>query len=481
MTVLTTRPDATATAGSTTIGGGAATRHAALNDNSDSTYISGGIFATPSDIGFVEPTIPTGGTVKRVTLRARVAKVGTGQSSLYWAIKDGTTTLKDVGSSGQNVSNTSITTITLGYVDRTTPVTALVASIATLNAYVYELYFDTTYVAKPVVTPYLPTGTLTNANVPTVVWTDTLDSDGGDQGFYIAKIFSSAQYGAGGFDPATSTPTATNASFSADRTVTFSDPLPNGTYRAYVAIAQSGSALSDYAYTQFTISVTPPNAPSIAVTPQASSARQQVVVTPSGSGSSADRFQVQRSPDGTNWTTFYDSDASGTQTVYDYRSPNGVNYYYQARVGHYVSGSLIYSAWATSSASQWSSPDWWLRDPADPTLNYIFKPKSQPTLNRVTRQNPMQILGSSHPVVVSDTTMAPSGDLVIRCDDNAARASLVAILANNRPIEIVGSAQAVYWDDRHVIFGDLSGERVVDSETFAMTFESLTWQEVAAP
>src|SRR5436190_13801155 len=93
MTVAITRPDATASNGSTTIGGGAASRHAALNDNSDATYVDLPGPYNPATIQMAEPVLPAGSKLKRYTIRARIG-VGSFASDpgiFTWALFDNAT------------------------------------------------------------------------------------------------------------------------------------------------------------------------------------------------------------------------------------------------------------------------------------------------------------------------------------------------------------------------------------------------------
>ena len=57
MSISTLRPSSTIANGSSSIGGGAGSRHAALNDDSDTTYVdvTGGSFFSPFSVGFTDP------------------------------------------------------------------------------------------------------------------------------------------------------------------------------------------------------------------------------------------------------------------------------------------------------------------------------------------------------------------------------------------------------------------------------------------
>ena len=102
-------------------------------------------------------------------------------------------------------------------------------------------YFEVTYVEKPVVSGVAPDGTISDTNQPVILWGTTLDADGGPQHAARIKIFTAAQYGAGGFDPALSAPTIDSGDiFGTADSWTVSQILPDGTYRAYVSIEPVG-------------------------------------------------------------------------------------------------------------------------------------------------------------------------------------------------------------------------------------------------
>lgn len=127
-----------------------------------------------------------------------------------------------------------------------------------------------------------------NANVASTGTTGTATiGDGASQSSYLVKWFSAAQYGAGGFNPATSTPTASVAGTGlGTRSVRPSAPLANATtYRAYITASKTLSGLTvdaAYAYTTFTTAATLPPAPAITATFDPTANRCAVVVQNSG-------------------------------------------------------------------------------------------------------------------------------------------------------------------------------------------------------
>lgn len=119
-------------------------------------------------------------------------------------------------------------------------------------------------------------GTVTSTTRPTITWTFTGDSL--TQGGFRVRVFTAAQYGAGGFNPETSTATYdSGVQASTNLSLTLPTSLLNTTvYRAYVMAYQAlptslyphwtvdGTTLATLGatqYTQFTINTAPPPVP----------------------------------------------------------------------------------------------------------------------------------------------------------------------------------------------------------------------------
>ena len=156
------------------------------------------------------------------------------------------------------------------------------------RATVYELFADVYFAARPTGALSIdPTSPVTTTSYPEITaaltalveaWQDNSGPAARTEVAYELKVFTAAQYGAGGFDPATSTPYWSTQGLTApldyidgstpsteDVAETPDVPLPNGVYRAYVrgqrnfAAAQFGA----WATLDFTIAVAPPTAPTI--------------------------------------------------------------------------------------------------------------------------------------------------------------------------------------------------------------------------
>lgn len=491
MTVVTTRPNATVSGTGFTASAG--TRHACTSDDSDTTYLTA-VISESMYLGFVEPTIPAGGLVKTVTLRHRGKKGGTGAGTppviTFYVFPDNAaaTVLSST------ISWTTITTVTAGsFAWSTTPGNLVVAAVHAggATALLHELYVDTTYVAKPVTAPSAPTGTLTTTNKPTIEWANTLDSDGGDQTHFQVRVFSSAQYGAGGFNPATSTATDDSGITQLPGVTSWSgiDPLPDGTYRAYVRVAQTVNGVqhwSDYAYTGFVVDV---DLPAVPDTPTLTVQTGRIKVHVEGNTGTATTtdLEVQRSEDGgTTWeplrlTTDTDGVITGTSAdVYDYEAPNGTLMSYRVRALHNYSGLYVASDWTATATATWTDTAWWLKCPEHPSLNMVVAPDSIPSYQRPVRQGVFQALGSAETVIVADERGAPRGTMRLQIDTAQERENLDALLDANATLLLQGPP-AHHWPDRYIRIGDQDRARWIDKAWVEPVVDTLPWWEVARP
>jgi len=268
-----------------TISGGSASVHAALADNSDSTFITRTSNTIPAfyEGEFGTTTLAATEQVLSVNLRARivVGTAGNAQFSLgvitdrngrtvYYSVpitKQNTLALSTVdfalnmtsAPNGAAWTQTLIDNLVFKFSDNATA-TADKTSI-------YEVYVDVLTTAQPTVTVTAPSGTITTTSFPSVVWTYA-DTDGDPQSAYEIKIFDSTTYGASGFDEDTSTPSVeTGIVASSNNGQTLEADLANSTtYRAYVRVAQLANGVnyfSDWAYSQFALSVDAPANPTV--------------------------------------------------------------------------------------------------------------------------------------------------------------------------------------------------------------------------
>ncbi len=501
MTLVVLRPNGTdSNTGTVT---GAASAHAALNDNSDSSYVT-------LDVGELvtvntgDLTLPAGAVVKSIQLRGRVASainlgivegrvdVVTVSGQQFFASQIGAgapppSTYSFTASSGYgsgNYTDSEVDSALLTFY----AVDPFLIGLDAMN--VYEAYLNVTLVTIPVVNVTGPTGTVTNANRPTITWANTLDSDGGAQTHYQVNVFSAAQYGVGGFNPATSPATDVSgivaSSALARQTVA---TLPDGTYRAYVRVAQTVNGAQHWSawdFEGFTVAVDLPAAPSMTLTAQGAAARVMVELEDNAGDATTTGFEVQRSVDGATWVAVRTVDGDdgtivGTAiTIYDYEAPNGTLTTYRARALHEDSGSFAASAWVTNTV-MWDTEDWWIKHPNLPALNVNLGRGmySYSDVTRAARQGVFQTVGASRPVVVSDTRGGPTGIVVVQLATVALQDALDVLLDETATVLLQGPT-AHGHPDRYVSIGEHRSERVIDKGRFHMTRETLPWTEVEA-
>ncbi len=286
MATYTLRPNANwNNASAFTISGGSGSVHAALSDNSDSTYITRTSTTVPASYEMEIGTTTLAATERVVTvnLRARLTVGTAGLVQLSLGVitdRNGRTVSYSVPVTKQNTlalstvdfalnltssptgeawSQTSIDNLVVKFLDN--------AETSGDRSSLYEVYVDVVTTAQPTVTVTAPSGTVTDTTFPSITWTYA-DTDGDPQSAYEIKVFDSTTYSATGFSPDTSTATVdTGVVASTNDGATLEGDLADGTtYRAYVKVAQlvnGQNYFSDWAYSQFTIDVDAPATPLI--------------------------------------------------------------------------------------------------------------------------------------------------------------------------------------------------------------------------
>lgn len=133
-------------------------------------------------------------------------------------------------------------------------------SIGITKAEVEVVYSTASTPTTPTVSVTTPTGVLPQSGpAPTVGWTVTgAESAPTPQRNYQVRVFTAAQYGAGGFDPSVDTATWESGVVASDRLgVTVGEALDESTaYRAYVR-AHDGVTWSAYAYSAWSYATVP--------------------------------------------------------------------------------------------------------------------------------------------------------------------------------------------------------------------------------
>jgi hypothetical protein len=445
MSVTTVRPNATAS-GSTlfTITGGSGSLNAALSDDSDATYIS----KTSSITGQVNAILDFGTTtisasqrVKQVRVRARCSTPTTsGKLNVYLGTRADNQNYfhSALAVRGQNTSPTTFTgpyysSAPNGEAWSQDTVNGLRAKIteyteSTNIGRFYELYIDVDIAAQPTVSVSAPTGTITTTSAPDVTWAYS-DTDNETQAFYEIKVYSAAQYGAGGFDPDTSISTWESGEIaSTDSSAVVGDLLLPATYRAYVKVAKSINGepfWSAWQYSQFTISYTPPTIPTMNVSWSSTEGKATFTLTGAALPGAyvSQYYDIHRSD---NAGVLYDGIRNGERlipnvsyvaTAVDYEAPRTITAYYRCRSVAIDSSSNEFSSnWGTVQQVLITNDNtWWFKAVEEPSINQgsirVLKELDVqvPEPNTVFRP-----LGSDRPIVVAGLIQGQDGGYSIK-------------------------------------------------------------------
>jgi len=444
MAVTTVVPNATAS-GSTlfTITGGSASLNAALSDGSDATYIaktSSIIGSATAILDFGTTTLTAAQRVKRVRVRARCSTpTSAGKLNIYLGVR----------SDNQNyfhsplavrATNAAATTFTGPYfnyapngqswsqslIDGLRSKITEYADNSDIGKF-YELYIDVDIAAQPTVTVSAPTGTITTSAAPDVSWAYA-DTDNETQAYYQIKVFTAAQYGAGGFSPATSTATWDSGEIaSSDSSAVIGKLLLPATYRAYVRVAKSINGTpfwSDYAYSQFTISYTAPTIPTMSVTWSDVDGKATFTLTGAApTGYVSQYFDIHRSDSasfvyaGIRNGERLIPNGSYVATAQDYEAPRGIVAYYRCRsVGIDSNANEFPSAWGTVQQILITNDEtWWFKAVLNPAINKgSIRVQRDISLDVVEETTVFRRLGEDRPIVVSGLIQGEDGSYSIK-------------------------------------------------------------------
>lgn len=393
-----------------------------VNDGSDGTFMlwTGGGNVV---LGFANPSIPSDAQIKTVRLSYRVQTSSgtsfvtsrlyvTWPSGAYKAFGYGfvaTTTIK------QFVA-TALASNPKGNPWLQADVNALAATIfVNPNTRLLDVWVDITYNVAPTVTVTAPTGLVATTIRPTLTWTYA-DADGNAQERYRAKVFSSAQYSAIGFNPETSTPVWDSGEVVSDAG---GAPLPQNltnltAYRAYVKVSDAGSngRYSAWAFSTFSTSVAVPATPTLTIVGNSDlSVTLNVAGLTAGNG-----VVVERSDDGgVTWPPVRGSygwlTSAATFTGVDYEAP--VNFQTQYRAWQWntdTSGNVFSSGYSTISTLLLSNARLLLSDPLTPGSVMPISLRDNMKVTSPRFEGVFDPLGSATAVVLVDAT--PGGDRI---------------------------------------------------------------------
>lgn len=449
---MTSRPFATAMPGSWALTG-AGTHDAAHSDDSDASYSSGsgtGIGTLGLEMQQVWSDVYNTRLVS-VVQRWRIAAVG----GTYVGLRRGIEWV-DPGESlyfNDPIIWPALGTVTYSYAWNSPPGSSTWSRTIAYDlwllytifydggstARLFESYLDFTFNDRPVATVTAIASPVTTTTRPTVSWTYS-DPEGDVQERFKVRVFTDAQYLAGGFDAATSAATAESGEvLSAATSWTPSVDLPNDTYRAYVFVSDSGGGgvygLS--AYVEWVQNVVAPTVPTISAGAEDAAARVRLIVQGSGAGPGdpPNYFDIEYSNDGVTWTALRNGSTltpSGTYaaTVYDYEAPPGAPRSYRARAVRIVGALSIGSAWSATATITQVLALAWLKDPLDDTVNASIA--CGPFIEAEERKERVGVFepyGAAFPVVVAGSLMGWDGTTTIYASTPAARAEIEVLLA----------------------------------------------------
>jgi hypothetical protein len=453
-------------------------------------------------LGTTNPTIPSGAKIVSSTFYLRAAATSTESVNV-------TISAPKTGGGAYTASKTISPRTTGSSFVTMSPVTISGADIDTNNISIWitrgsaadngggyflvsKVYVVTKYIRKPVVSvSVLPTpdgtGKITTQNRPTVQWSNNLDPDGGPQFAWNLKLFTAAQYGAGGFNPETSTPTYETGGFS---TSTFShqfpDVLPNGTYRAYVKTVQFNSNWSDYANVQFQLAVPTPGTPTLSASAENDEGRVRLFAASTAGGTTTSLFEFQYlDGESAEWKPMRVEGndvgwvVENPATLYDYEAPNGEPQQYRVRAVHlfdFTTGSS--SAWTNATVTLQTG--WWLKHPLDPALNRALEIASFNGQQRAGRISVTQPLGREDAVATMDTRGPETGEVGIRVMDRSEVEQLQAITNERTPL-LLQAAYDTDEPDRWVVLGDETVERLLDNKAVERRNVTYAWTRVKRP
>lgn len=410
---VTVRPNGTNALGNWTATGG--TAHVVLTDNLDTTFVQNTNRCTRDDqqlkLAIADVSLPTGCKITSLRASARCGTITGGVKQpqcflwFFQTIFIDAITLQipklifDLFSWNcpRPPPSAPSTTWVLQQLEyRTTDVNGQELTQAAVNAYevrlgrndagtnlkISEVYVDVTYNERPVGTATGPTGTITVTTRPAVTWTYT-DPESDPQDSYWVRIFSSAQYGAGGFNPLKSPAIADSGWLKGtDLTWTSDVDLPNDSYRAYVQVAQVFPGRSQHVglqtFVSFTQNVPGPGNPSVTATPEDDIfSRVRVEVTAGATPATETYNMLYSDNSGLDWAILRDGlqipiAPLGTTVIYDDEAPLYRARWYKVQAFRTLGSIRVGSGYSTTAMATPRNKNFLLKDPKAPTLDMIL-------------------------------------------------------------------------------------------------------------
>lgn len=505
MTTVTMRPDLDiAYTGPTVLG--LTEAYVRLSDNNTATSLNLSDTGQYVEVRLGNPSITAGAMT--IALRYRVLTTSSdgvgglpgfsGHLATGFFIMDGRGTVQQVNPIGAN-NPTEVASAWVPFLNKTQAeaddlhltISAVVTESPSQVAMTfYEAYVDLKYAEAPVVTVLGPTGTLTTATAPVVQWGYAAGSDGGPQFQYQIKVFSAAQYGAGGFNPDTSAATYDSGIVYGSAPNATTGFLPNHTtYRAYVRAAQNIGGLahfSAWSFSGFALNVDAPEFTTVVATGDSANHRINVVMTRDGAHPVWNEIEVQHSFDaGATWSFVRGSAGavySSPYTLPDYETLSGQSVLYRARPIVSGTGTEAAGAWVSSSAASWTltAEADRLQSTGKPSLSISAVIQVLPTEDRKRAQGVFEVVGRSDNVIVNDVLQLATGQFILFTYTSGEDTAVEALMERTDSLYLQMRAADLYGS-RYLTVGNVSHQRFVNLTGQAFRRWVVSYTEVARP
>lgn len=332
-------------------------------------------------------------------------------------------------------------------------------------------------------------GNITTTTRPIVAF-DYTDPDGDAMASARVRLFTSAQYGAGGFNPATSTALA---EWAITDPLTFSQQidldLANGAYRAYVQATDSAGDVSLWAFIGWTQNVTRPGAPIVTTDPDSETWTTTVTATAAVGVTAGMTGVIEYSDDGSPWEPVrgafapivYPTSGPKTITVVDWEAPFNVHRSYRART---LSADGTVSSLPSATVDEIViSAEWVLSVPTTGVAASIaYVPQRSDT--RDSGGVALQPIGRTGAVVVRSGAKAKAVPAKVRTMDRAEHDAFEAIVDAGTSLQLRSPYESMYV----AVVGDIErtflevAPDASETQVFAFAHEhSLSFVEVERP
>lgn len=351
--------------------------------------------------------------------------------------------------------------------------------------------YDFTTNVAPVVDVTGPATPVTNTNRPTTTWTYT-DAENNPQDAFEVAVFTAAQYGIGGFDPAVSPATYRSGTvLGADLSHKINFPLPNDTYRSYVRARQgSDSIWSAWDFFQFVENVAPPNAPIFTAVADNPNGRVTLTIQKNAAGVQPEWYLIERSLGGVGpWEPVRGFEngplayvANTIYTHYDYESFPNKAYSYRGTVYEQTLDDTVASPYTTVAGVTVALKKVWVKSPLDPTKNVMFpvretwlarsKPKARTIHKPIGRDKPMVVRGEQD---------AEAFGMTFTLVGDGKEDTLMAALNSDLTLLVQTSRRQWYVEVMDIQVDDHLWDELRGEPEGAAEYVSVSFQEVDSP